>query len=488
MNRQLILGLDIGTSSVRAALFDLNGRLIPKTFVKNERSLRSTRDGGAEIDAELAFRQIVRCVDDVLANSENSRSEIIAVTASAFWHSLLGVDKKGKPTTNVLGWADNRSHGFVGDLRKRLNEHDVHQRTGARFHSSFWLAKLVWFRHKQPDVFARTASWLSISDYVAMRLSGDNATSISMASATGLFNQRKCTWDDELARFLKIKPTDLPPIADASDHFRLNKAFSRRWPRLSGTKWFPAIGDGAANNIGSGCVSKHKAALMVGTSGAFRVAYRGEPPKKIPSGLWCYRIDRGRVVLGGALSDGGGLYDRLNHTVRLPSKAERIIAKRPPAAHGLTVLPFFGGERSTGYHENARGAVLGLTSMTDAIDIAQAAMEAVGYRFADIFEHLNEAAEINEIYASGGALRSSTVWTQIIADILGREISLVDVPEASLRGAVLLALETLGNIESIEQVSLAVGRIFEPNTDNYAVYQRALRQHKRYYDLIINNH
>ena len=85
------------------------------------------------------------------------------------------------------------------------------------------------------------------------------------------------------------------------------------------------------------------------------------------------------------------------------------------------------------------GAIVGLTSTTDAIDIAQAAMESVGYRFAEIFDQLSEVADVNEIVASGGALRASTVWTQMIADILGRKSTLVDMPEASLRGAVLLA-------------------------------------------------
>lgn len=487
MSRPLILGLDIGTSSVRAALFDLSGKLLPKTLVKNERTLHATREGGAEIDADLAFRQLVVCVDDVLAKTENSRSEIVTVAASSFWHSLLGVDKNGKPTTKVLGWADNRSRDLVGDLRKRLDENEVHQRTGARFHSSFWPAKLLWFRREQPDVFARTARWLSFSDYVAMRLSGKDVSCVSMASATGLFDQRKCTWDAELSRFLKVGSNQLPPIAKRADHFLLNKTLSQRWPRLSAARWFPAIGDGAANNIGSGCVSKQRAALMIGTSGAMRVAYKGVPPTRVPVGLWCYRIDRDRVIVGGALSDGGGLYNWLEERLRAPKNVEAVIAKRRPASHGLTFLPFVAGERSTGYHENAAGAIIGMTSATDTVDVVEAAMEAVAFRFAEITDQLAEVAKFDEIIASGGALRNSNLWTSIIADVLRRSLRFVPVPEASLRGAVLLALETLGNIENIEQVSPLGGRVFEPDTDNHAMYQRALRQHKRYYDLIIKN-
>jgi gluconokinase len=103
---------------------------------------------------------------------------------------------------------------------------------------------------------------------------------------------------------------------------------------------------------------------------------------------------------------------------------EDEIAKRPPAGHGLVFLPFLAGERSTGYHENATGAVLGLHSSTDAIDIVQAALESVAYRFAEIFDQLNSVVKVREITASGGALRESPVWTQIIADTLGRNLIL----------------------------------------------------------------
>ena len=116
----LILALDIGTSSVRAALYDASGNVLPETFVKNERQLAATDDGGAEIDALEAFSQIEKAIDDVLAKSKSVEGEISTVATSSFWHSLVGVDKKGKPTTRVFGWADTRSAKCVADLRKKF--------------------------------------------------------------------------------------------------------------------------------------------------------------------------------------------------------------------------------------------------------------------------------------------------------------------------------------------------------------------------------
>lgn len=488
-NNSLILVLDIGTSSVRAALYDFAGNVLPATMVKNERQLTATEDGGAEIDASEAFAQIEKAIDDVLEKSKAVRGEILYAAASSFWHSLVGVDAKGKPTTKVFGWADTRSRDCVAVLRKKFDELAIHNRTGARFHSSFWTAKLLWLQNEQREVFKRTAKWLSFSDYVALKLFGKAQTSVSMASATGIFDIRKNIWDAELIEFLKIKSENLPEIVEKdSQTFQLNSKYKKRWERLKNVECFTAIGDGAANNIGAGCTEKSKAALMIGTSGAIRVAFAGDVPEKIPGGLWCYRIDRKRLILGGALSDGGGLYRWLKDNFRLKENdnaTEKEIEMRVPDSHGLTFLPFLAGERSTGYHENAHGAILGLKSATDTIDIVQAALESVAYRFAEIYEQLNDVAKIKEIIASGGALRESPVWTQIITDVLANNMSLPDVREASSRGAVLLALESLGKIESIEKQHTPNGREFKFDKNRHAIYLEARKRHEDFYKLLI---
>ncbi len=485
----LILVLDIGTSSVRAALYDMKGNVLPETMVKHERQLTKTDDGGAEIDALEAFAQIEKAIDDVLKKSTKIKGEISHVAASSFWHSLVGIDAKGKPTTKVFGWADTRSAKYIAELRKKFNETAVHNRTGARFHSSFWTAKLLWLRKDYAKIFTKTDRWLSFSDFAALKLFDNAQTSVSMASATGIFDIRANDWDTDLIKFLTLKRENLPQIvAEDSQTFQLNTKYQKRWERLKNAEWFAAIGDGAANNIGAGCVEKSKAALMIGTSGAMRVAFAGDAPKKIPSGLWCYRIDRKRIIIGGALSDGGGLYGWLKENVRLKdddNKTEQEIEKRLPDGHGLTFLPFLAGERSTGYHENAYGAVLGLKSSTDTIDIVQSALESVAYRFAEIFNQLSDVCKIREIIASGGALRESPLWTQIISDVLAQNMSLPDTREASSRGAVLLALETIGKIESIEKQETPKGREFKFDKGRHAIYKKARTRHEKFYDILV---
>ncbi len=445
----LIIALDIGTSSVRAALYDGEANPIPRASVKIERGLAVTNDGGAEIDANEAVEQVVAAIDALLAKTAKQKGEITHVASCSFWHGLVGVDERGKPMTKILGWADRQSREYSAVLKERFDEAAVHDRTGAHFHSSFWPAKLLWLRRQSADVFAKTARWLSPGDLIAERFCGETATSVSMASGTGIFDQRKCDWDSELLKFLKVKRANLPRVADDGETLSLNKKYAKRWPRLKNAHWFPTVADGAADNMGSGCATKRQAALMIGTSAAMRVVFTGEPPKSIPEGLWCYRVDRKRVVIGGALSDGGNLYALMRERFKLPKNTDELLAMREPA-DGLVVIPFFHGERSTDYDEEARGAIIGMTAAHDGVDVLRAAMEGVAFRLEDIFVRLQKVAKIEEIIASGGAVRDSPFWGQMISDVLGRDLTLSGVNESSLRGTVLLALESIGKIEKIK--------------------------------------
>jgi gluconokinase len=219
-----------------------------------------------------------------------------------------------------------------------------------------------------------------------------------------------------------------------------------------------------------------------------RVLFEGEPPVVLPSELWCYRAGAGRVVLGGALSDGGGLYEWMKETLALDvedAMIEHALDGMQPDAHGLTVMPFWAGERSTGWHASARGAIMGLTMHTRPLDMMRAAMEAVAYRLALIAGTLDEFAPDATIVASGGALRASRVWTQILADVMGRPLALSGVDEASSRGAVLLALEATGKIGSIADAPISFAQTFEPDPSRHAFYRAGMERQREMYERLV---
>ncbi len=478
----VLLALDIGTSGVRAALFDGTGGEIHSASLR--RPHLSQGGAATNLDADEIFDLVVETLDSLFASYQATNTQIEFVAISCFWHSLLGIDSDGRPTTPVLTWADTSAAQASYKLRYSYDEAEFHWRTGCRFHPSYWPAKLLWLKAEQSAVFDRTRKWVSFGEYLGLRLFDTTVTSVSMASGTGLFDQRKCDWDAELLRELGIALDTVPEIAaETITHNRLDDRGAKRWPLLQHAVLCPAIGDGAANSIGSACVTPERVALMVGTSGAMRTLYEAEPPDRIPFDLWCYRADRKRIVVGGALSDGGGLYAWMRGSLAFLEDDEELeneLQNMEPDAHGLTLLPFWTGERSTGWSPDAKGAVLGLTLHTRPIEIMRAAMEAVAYRFALIAKALDSCAPDAAIIASGNALHSSQAWTQILTDVLGKPVTLSNLGEASTRGAALLALEAAGRIENIEHFEIPIQRVHQPDMSRHARYKVALERQQKY--------
>jgi gluconokinase len=356
-----------------------------------------------------------------------------ALSISCFWHSLVAVDEHDRPLTPVLTWRDRAA------ALPPLEPEAYHRRTGCFLHPAYWPAKIE--RLAREGVTA--ARYLSFGDYLLLRLTGEARTSISTASGTGLFDPNALTWDEETLAALGLTASRLAPLSD--------EPVAGAWP---------ALGDGACSNVGAGCVTRGRAAVMIGTSAAARVVYEAPAAEPRP-GLFLYRVDERRFCEGGALSDGGNLRAWLLRTLRDVDTSE--IADSPPTAHGLTFLPFLGGERSLGWDPRRRGAIEGLTFATTPLDIAQAGLEAVCYRLADV---LDATGGIESIVATGAALLENPAWVQVLADVLGRPVEVSAVPEGSARGAALVALERLG----LPLPAAPTARIVEPRRERHEIH------------------
>ena len=312
-------------------------------------------------------------------------------------------------------------------------------------HSTFYPAKLTWMREARPDVFARVKTWCGFAEYLLLRLTGRLRASVSMASGTGLLDQRTGAWDTAMLDACGIGPGRLPPIDDAP-LIGLAPEWRARWPALAEAPWLPAAGDGACSNLGTDCSGPDRIALNVGTSAALRLVTPA--PEAVPWGLWHYRVDARRHLIGGATSEGGNVLAWARRTLALPgddAALDAALAAVAPDSHGLTALPFLAGERSPGWRGDARAAVAGISLATTAPQILRALVEAVAYRLAAVYDLLAPVASPGHaVIASGGALGHSRVFTQILADALGVPIELREGTEASSRGAALLALGALG--------------------------------------------
>ena len=434
-----VLALDVGTSSVRAHVFD--------------ESVEEAEPARREYPDENDPDRIVELVRDAIA--EAGGTDVDAAGTSCFGHSLVALDAAGRALTPVLGWRDTRSADAAEWLARRVDTDAVHARTGAQIHTSYWPAKLAWLAQEETDVFRSAARFVSFAEYLYARLldERDVPMSVSAASATGLLDLRTQDWDEELLDALGVGRGSLPRVTnDSVGHWNL------------------ARHDGACANIGAGCVTRERAALTIGTSGAYRTVYETERPMP-RGGLFLFRVDERRVVEGGALSDGGNVHRWLRETFR---DVEGSLAGRDPDSHGLTFVTLLGGERSPGWHQHAKGTIDGLTFATTPLDIRQAALEGVAFRFAEVAALM---PEVEEIVATGGALLKDEDWCQIVADALGRPVTASGVKEASLRGAAVLALERLG----VAAPDPPLGRTFEPRPEHAAAYIAARERQRELY-------
>ncbi len=210
----LVLALDVGTSSCRASVYDLQARPVGDHVAQIHYAPRVTPDGGAELNPETLFDNLCAVIDEVL---RTARRPIAAVAASTFWHSLLGVDAQGNPKTPVYLWLDGRARGEMAALQAELDEREIHARTGCVLHWTYWPAKLRWLRRTSPDVYTSVTRWISFGEFFQQRLTGATAVSRSMASGTGLLDVHQGAWDATMLELLELEPEQLGGLASLGD-------------------------------------------------------------------------------------------------------------------------------------------------------------------------------------------------------------------------------------------------------------------------------
>jgi gluconokinase len=479
----LILVIDIGSSSTRAALYDANATLVPGSLVQESCGLFTAADGTAEDDPAAVLRRVAQCVDGVLVAAGSRVREIAAVGLATYVSSVVGTDAAGQPLTPIYTYADTRSAVAARWLRATLDERVIWQRTGCPLRTSYLPALLTWLAEAQPQRFQAVQHWMGLGEWLFQVFFGRSAITPSAASWTGLLNRTSLSWDEELLAALPIRHEQLGSVVDGSlPGVGLRAEWAARWPALRALPWFGALGDGAAANVGSGCITADRIALSIGTTGALRTIPASVPA--IPRGLWCYRVDGSLPLLGGATSEGGNVLTWALRTLQVDTALlQRHLLDPSAADHGLTVLPFVAGERCPGWAGDVDATITGIRTATSALDVARAALEGVTYRWAQIAALLRQGLDQPPtIVVSGGAIRHLPAWAQLIADALGLPVVQSGEPEATSRGIALLALHALGAVESLESRPATLGNMAQPDLARWAEYQAAIERQAQLYE------
>lgn len=474
----LVLALDVGSTGTRGDVYDAAGRPAGGGHRKVAHQFTTAADGTSVIDPEQVVEEVAGVIGRLAGRLGAGR--VAAVALDTFASSLVGVEPGGSAVTPCYTYADSRCAEQVAALRRELDEPAIQQRTGCRLHSSYLAPRLRWLQTTQPDAFTAATRWMSLGEYVYLRLLGTTAAGTSTAAWTGLLDRRTGRWDEELVTAAGLRPGQLSQIRDPAQPFEAGSAVASRWPALAGSVWLPVVADGIASNIGTGATGEHAAALAAATSGAMRVLLH-HVPAKVPAGLWCYRVDRGRSLLGGAVNDVGRMVSWLNQTLRMPGQLD---LSAPPDPATPLVLPYLSGERSTGWAAAARATFAGVSPATTPAMLARGAMEGVAFSLARIARQLTTAAgPPRQILASGRITRELPDLLPLLADVLGVPVTPVTSKRTTLRGTAIMALDVLA--PRTPRAQPATNPVRQPVAAHHSHYAQRAQAYQGLYDAVI---
>ena len=483
----LVLALDVGSTASRGALYDAHGRPVGKR-VKLPHAFTSRADGTSEIDADQVKDELTEIIGRLVDLA--GEHPIAGVALDTFASSMVVVDAEGEALTACMTYADSRPHAQVDELRAEIAESELHQRTGTRAHTSYWPARLRWLRAEHPDISERAALYLSLGDYVLRSLTGVVATGTSSAAWTGMVDLRTADWSDEVLALSGIDRSQVAPVLHLDQPLTIDAehsaAISEKWPALEGAAWFAPIPDGLAANVGLGAADARTIGGTAATSGALRVLVR-DLPAELPGGLWCYRVSHDRALVGGALNDVGRAISWTTQTLNLDDEAAMALAaaalEAAPDPTTPLVLPFFTGERSTGWSSNARAVFTGVDAASDPQTMYRAVVEGIAISYGRIFAQLRELApEASALHAGGSVMAEHPGALQVVSDVLGIPFTPVTIKRSTLLGNALLALETLA--PDVERIGPEHAPTLAPHASRAGYYTDRIDRFERVYDAL----
>lgn len=448
----VVVGVDIGTTATKVVAYDVAGGRRGEATAGYP--LDEPLAGEAVQDPSRVLAAVLRALGDVAAQATREGAVIRGLSFSSAMHSLIALDPAGVALTPSITWADLRAVDQAERLRAGPAGMQLHRRTGTPVHPMAPLAKLVWFREREPAVFASAARWLGIKEFVIAHLTGEYVMDLSIASGTGLLDLALRRWWPPALEIAGIDAGRLPPVVPTTQVLSLREPVSADLG-LAGVPVVVGAGDGPLANLGVGAIRPGVAGCSIGTSGAIRVTV--EAPGVDPGGrVFCYALTEDRWSVGGAVSNGGAVLQWAADALAPdlagspPEALIAIAAQADAGSDGLLMLPYLLSERAPHWSALARGAYVGLTRAHRRPQLIRAALEGVCQQLALVLQAVRDAGnEVHEIRGTGGFLRDPFT-RQLLADVLGADVSFTTAAEGSAFGAALLGMQDLGLIGSID--------------------------------------
>lgn len=488
------LGVDLGTTSTKAVLYKKNGEVISTHHAGYP--LNSPTPSTAEQDPEEIFRAVIEAIKVTIHKSKIEGDQLALVSFSSAMHSVIAVDKEGKPLTQCITWADSRATKWAKKIKNELNGHEIYLRTGTPIHPMSPLAKVTWLKEEQEEIFSAASKFIGIKEYVFFKFFDQYLVDYSIASSTGMFNLKKLTWDAEALKVAGISEEQLSELVPTTYYLKdLKEEYAMELGISPTTPFIIGASDGVLSNLGVNAIDPGVVAVTIGASGAIRTVT--DHPVTDPKGrIFCYALTENHWVVGGPVNNGGmtlrWVRDELasaevETAKRLgidPYEVLTKIASRVSAgSEGLIFHPYLAGERAPLWNANARGSFFGLGLHHKKEHMIRAVLEGVILNLFTVLLALEEViGKPKKIQATGGFARSE-LWRQMMADIFNQEVDIPESFESSCLGAVVLGMYALGEIDDFSITSELVGSTYshKPIEKNVEIYQELIPIYIRLY-------
>lgn len=483
-----ILGIDLGTSSVKAMLFDAEQGVI--AVRAEEYGVDIAHPGWAQQSPALWWESLVRVLRWLESHYRGAYRAVCAVGYSGQMHGMVLTDAKGQPVRPAVIWLDQRAGRQLEEIGAALSEEDMGNVFCNRVSSGFAFPSLLWVREQEPEVFARAAHFLSPKDYIRYKMTGEIGAEVVDASSTTLFATGERDWAWEVIDHFHLPPQLFPKVHESADIAGTVTAQCEAQTGLpAGIPVIYGSGDQPAQSIGNGVIGPGRIISNIGTGGQIS-AFSSRPAydKKLRTNTFCHAIRDAWTIFGATLCSGMSLSWAKNKVFRAGSYEEinAAVAAVSPGADGLIYLPYLSGERTPHMNPDARGVFFGMTLGQEQGHFLRAVMEGVTYSLRDCLGILQElGVDAPEIIASGGAT-ASPQWMQMQADILGKPVRVSRVKEQACLGSCLLAAVGTGVLPSLEEAcgrfALMDERVYLPDAANADVYREGYDTYRRLYE------
>ena len=487
MQASYYLGVDIGTTSTKAVLFNKQGNIIESETIFYP--LDTPTPLTAEQDPEEIFQAVLGTVRETVRKSGIDVAALKLVSFSSAMHSLIAVDEKGQLLTKSITWADSRSAIHAKRIKEEMDGHEIYLRTGTPIHAMSPLSKLVWLKAEKPEVFEHAAKFIGIKSYIFHQLFGEYVADHSIASATGLFNLDQLDWDQGALQTAGVTAGKLPKLVPTTHKMT---GIAAEYAAFMGipedVPFVVGASDGVLSNLGVGAIEPGTIAVTIGTSGAVRTV--SPVPKTDPKGrTFCYALTEDHWIIGGAVNNGGIVLrwlrdefaaSEVETAKRLGIDPYDVLTKIAstvnPGSDGLLFHPYLTGERAPLWDANARGSFFGMSIHHQKQHMIRSVLEGIIFNLYTVLLAVEElTGEPKLIQASGGFARSE-MWRQLMADVFGKPVTVPESFESSCLGAVVLGMYATGEIEDFSIVNEMIGQTHTHKPDKSAnnIYEELL--------------